>query len=179
MNIKEWIIKKLENDVENKAGHIDLEQLNEEERNKYLIQFGEGDDNLTGFLKAAYNHGAPSLFCCSGHNVQSAYVVLKVTDENIDLLRKLGKVLSNYYVATNFTDHHMTGRYVSYRSKYISTDWLKIATDVIENPELFEENNPEIYYHEEIYPSNKPFGFDLKKKILSYLRQDTKKLPIR
>lgn len=54
MSIKEWIIKKLEKDVEATAGYINLEELNQEERNKCFIQFGEGDENLTSFLKTAY-----------------------------------------------------------------------------------------------------------------------------
>lgn len=33
MSIKEWIIKKLEKDIEATAGHINLEELNQEEIN--------------------------------------------------------------------------------------------------------------------------------------------------
>lgn len=180
MSIKEWIIKKLEKDVERTAGHIDLEKLSEEERNKCFFKFGEGDENLTTFLKTSYNYGAPSLFCCSGHGTRSAYVVLKVTDENIELLRKVGKVLSKNKVSTNFTKHHIRGLIVNYSAmNSVSTQWLKVATQVMENPELFNDVTPEIYYHEEIYETYKPFGFDLKKKILSFLRGDTKQLPAR
>lgn len=176
MNIKERIIKKLERDIEPSIGHINLEELSEEERNKYFIQFGEGDDNLTNFLKTAYKHGAPSIFCCSGHGVQSAYVVLKVTDENIELLRKVGKVLSKNDVVTNFENHYITGMNVEYRTmKNPSTEWLDIAAQIMESPELFDDSNPKIYYHEEIMQSRKPFAFDLKKKLLFYLRGKNKK----
>lgn len=178
MNIKEWIIKKLEKDVEPTAGNINLEELNEDERDKCFIQFGEGDGNLTSFLKTAYNHGAPSLFCCSGHGIRSAYVVLKVTDDNIELLKKVGRVLSKNGVSTNFENNHIRGMLVDYRSTgSVSTKWLSIATQVMENPELFDDSNPKIYYHEEIHQSYKPFGFDLKKRLLSYLRGSKKELP--
>ncbi len=182
MGLKEKIIKRLEKDVEYTADHVDLEKLSEEERENCFIKFGEGDPNLTLFLKTAYEHGAPSLFCCSGHGTRSPYVVLKVTEENIDLLRKLGKALSLKGVATNFEDHHVQGLKVDYRptkSSAISTKWLKFASKVMENPELYDDINPEIYYHEEIHKSHKPFGFDLKKKSLSYLRGDKRKLPTR
>jgi len=180
MNIKEWFIKRLEKDVEVTAGHINLEDLNEEERNKCFIQFGEGDENLTSFLKTAYNHGAPSIFCCSGHRTRSAYVMLKVTDDNIELLRSVGKVLSKSGVSTNFENNHLRGLVVSYRSmKSDSTSWLNLAERVMNTPELFDDSNPEIYYHEGITDSYKPFGFDFKKKLLNYLRGTRKKLPER
>lgn len=178
MNIKEWFIKKLEKDIEPTAGHINLEELSETERNNCFIQFGEGDENLTSFLKTAYDNGAPSLFCCSGHGTQSAYVVLQVTDKNIELLRKVGKVLSKNGIATNFENNHIRGTIVNYRStRSVSTEWLSTATQIMETPELFDDSNPEIYYHEEIHQSYKPFGFDLKKKLLSYLRENKKELP--
>ena len=180
MNIKELIIKKLEKDIEITAGHINLEELDEDKRNACFIQFGEGDNNLTSFLKTAYDHGAPSLFCCSGHGTRSAYVVLKVTDDNIELLKKVGKVLSKNGIVTNFENNHIRGLCVDYRSiRSVSTEWLSIASQVMETPELFDDSNPEIYYHEEIHQSYKPFGFDLKKKLLSYLRGTRKELPIR
>lgn len=180
MSIKEWIIKKLEKNVEATAGHINLEELNEEERNKCFVQFGEGDKNLTLFLKTAYDKGASSIFCCSGHGNRSAYVVLKVTDDNIELLRKVGKVLSKAGVSTNFENNHSRGLTVDYRSvKSVSTDWLNLADRVMNTPELFDDSNPEIYYHEGIIDSYKPFAFDLKKKILNYLRGSRKELPTR
>ena len=179
MGIKEWIIKKLEKDVEATAGHINLEELNEEERNKCFVQFGEGDENLTSFLKTAYDHGAPSIFCCSGHGSRSAYVVLKVTDDNIELLRKVGKVLSKSGVSTNFENNHSRGLTVHYTSmKSVSTSWLDLADRVMNTPELFDDSNPEIYYHEEIFYSYKPFGYDFKKKLLNYLRGTRKELPL-
>lgn len=180
MGIKDWIIKKLENDVEPNAGHIDLESLDDDEREKLFIQFGEGDKNLTKFLKTAYENKAPSLFCCSGHGYKSPYVRLKVTRENIELLRKMGKVLSRYGIATNFTNDYIRGIIVQYSSmKGYNTDWLNIASQIMENPELFDDTNPEIYYHEEIRQSYKPLGFNLKKKILQFLRKDSKQLPER
>lgn len=179
MGLKERIIKRLEKDVEYTAGTIDLESLDEEKRENLFKQFGEGDKNLTEFLKTTYKHGAPSIFCCSGHGYQAAYVCLKVTDENLEMLRNLGKVLSNYRVSTNFTDDHVRGKYMSLHglSDNISTEWLHIASKVLETPELYDSSKPSIYYHQEIYPSYKPFGFDLKKKLLKYLRGDKKQLP--
>lgn len=171
MGIKSWIINKLEEDVEYSAGHIELENLTETDREKLFEQFGEGDDNLTNFLKSAYRHGLPSIFCCSGHGFQSAYVILKITDQNIEIAKKVGKILSKQCVATNFTDDYIRGKYVDYRSmKSVSTEWLNTATQILENPELFEDIEPDIYYHEEMLPSRKPFLFDLKKRILTYLR---------
>lgn len=178
MGLKEKIIEMLEKDVEFSAGRIDLETVDEETREKLFEQFGEGNKNLTRFLKTAYNHGAPSQFCCSGHGYQTAYVNLKVTDENLEMLRNLGKVLSNHRVVTTFTDDHMRGKFVDYRgiNNNISTEWLNLASKVLENPELYDSSNPSIYYHEQIYPSSKPLGFDLKKKLLQYLRGDKKLL---
>lgn len=171
MGFKSWIINKLEKDVEPSAGHIELENLTEEDREELFKQFGEGDVNLTEFLRQTYKSGLPSVFCCSGHGIKSAYVILKITDENIDIARKMGKILSKQGISTNFTDDHIRGKYVDYRSmKTNSTEWLNTATQILENPELFEDVEPDIYYHEEMHSSRKPFAFDLKKKLLSYLR---------
>ena len=176
MGLKERIIKWLEKDVETSAGRIDLEKIDDETREKLFKQFGEGDKNLSKFLKTAYEHGAPSQFCCSGHGSRPAYVNLKVTDENIEMLRFLGKVLSNRNVVTNFTDDHIRGKFVDYRgiNNNISTEWLNIASKILENPEIYDGSNPSIYYHEAMYSSYKPF--DLKKKLLHYLRGDQKRL---
>ena len=115
------VVKKLEKDIEITAGHINLEELDEDKRNACFIQFGKGDNNLTSFL--AYDHGAPILFCCSGHGTRSAYVVLKVTDDNIELLKKVGKVLSKNGIATNFENNHIRGLCVDYRSiRSVSTE---------------------------------------------------------
>lgn len=94
MGIKDNIIRILEKRTEIDPGYVDLTAVNDEEREKYFEIFGEGSSNLTNFLRTAYNHGIPSIFCCSGHGIKSAYVLLRVTDENIDILRKLGKILS-------------------------------------------------------------------------------------
>ena len=51
-----------------------------------------------------------------------------------------------------------------------STEWLNIATKILANPELFEDIEPDIYYHEQIHTSRKPFAFDVKRRLLSYLR---------
>ena len=171
MGIKSWLISKLEKDVESSAGHIELENLKEEDREKMFKQFGEGDANLTEFLRQSYKSGLPSIFCCSGHGIQSAYVTLKITDENINIARKVGKILSKQGISTNFTDDHIRGKYVDYRSmKTNSTEWLNTATQILANPELFEDVEPDIYYHEEMHSSRKPFAFDLKKRLLAYLR---------
>ena len=178
MSLKDWLIKKLEKDVEPSAGHIDLEDLDEEKRNELIEQFGEGDEYLTTFLKTAFEKGAPSNFCCSGHNTRPAYVTLKVTEQNIELLQKLGKVLSNYGVVTNFTRDHIRGDYVSYNGKYIDTTWLGIASKILEDPEKYNYNDPSIYYHETFTYSYKPLGFDFKKKLLNMLRgTEIKQLP--
>ena len=171
MGFKSWIINKLEKDVEPSAGHIELENLTEEDREKLFKQFGEGDVNLTEFLRQSYKSGLPSIFCCSGHGIQSAYVTLKITDENINIARKMGKILSKQGISTNFTDDHIRGKYVDYKSmKTNSTEWLNTATQILANPELFEDVEPDVYYHEKMYPSRKPLAFDLKKRLLSYLR---------
>lgn len=171
MGIKSWIINRLEKDVEPSAGHIELENLTEEDREEMFKQFGEGDVNLTEFLKQSYKSGLPSIFCCSGHGIQSAYVTLKITDENINIARKIGKILSKQGISTNFTNDHIRGKYVAYRSmKTNSTEWINTATQILANPELFEDVEPDIYYHEEMHSSRKPFAFDLKKRLLSYLR---------
>lgn len=171
MGFKSWIINKLEKDVEPSAGHIELENLTEEDREKLFKQFGEGDVNLTEFLRQSYKSGLPSIFCCSGHGVQSAYVTLKITDDNINIARKMGKILSKQGISTNFTDDHIRGKYVDYKSmKTNSTEWLNTATQILANPELFEDVEPDVYYHEKMYPSRKPLAFDLKKRLLSYLR---------
>ena len=179
MGLKNWIIKKLEEELDSSAGHIDLESLSEEERNKCFIRFGEGDKNLTKFLKISYKNGAPSIFCCSGHGVREPYVVLKVTNENIELLRKVGKVLSKKHVFTNFNNNYYKGLSVTYRGFNSSTDWLELASQIIEKPEIFDDSNPDIYYHQEIYEDYKPFAFKLKKKLLNYLRGERKELPTR
>lgn len=171
MGIKSWIINRLEKDVEPSAGHVELENLTEEDREEMFKQFGEGDVNLTEFLRQSYKSGLPSIFCCSGHGIQSAYVTLKITNENINIARKIGKILSKQGISTNFTDDHIRGKYVDYRSmKTNSTEWLNTATQILANPELFEDVEPDIYYHEEMYSSRKPFAFDFKKRLLSYLR---------
>lgn len=75
----------------------------------------------------------------------------------------------------------MIEKSVLYRSinNDTSTEWLNIARQVMEQPELFGDVKPEIYYHEEIYQSYKPFGVDFKIRLLSYLRGDKKQLPAR
>jgi len=85
MNIIQWLIGKLEKDVEFSAGHIELENLSESDRQQAFEKFSEGDANLKKFLETAYSNGAPSIFCCSGHGEKPAYVTLKVTAENIEL----------------------------------------------------------------------------------------------
>ena len=101
MGLKERIIEKLEKDVEFSAGRIDLETVDEETRENLFKQFGEGDKNLIRFLKTAYNHGAPSQFCCSGHGYQTAYVNLKVTDEN--LVNLTGGIIQGMSRSSNYT----------------------------------------------------------------------------
>ena len=175
MDVKNWLIRKLENEIENKAGSIDLESVSEEERERLFTKFGEGDYFLTKFLKLAYDKGAPSMFCCSGHGVRSPYVVLKVTDDNIELLRKVGRVLSTRCISTNFINDYSKGIYVDYRGVNTNTNWLSFACQVIEHPELFNDSNPDKYYHEKIYSLHKPFAFELKKKLLNYLRRENDK----
>lgn len=177
MGIKSWLISRLERDVESKAGHIDLEDLSEEERNTMFTQFGEGDSNLEGFLRKAYDSGMPSIHCCCGHGEKKPYVTFKITDENIEMARKIGKILSNQGITTNFEDHHIQGKMVAYMpmDRY-DTDWMRMATSILEHPEKYEDEEPSIYYHETMYESYKPMFFDLKKRLLNSLR-GTKQLP--
>lgn len=180
MGIKDWIIKRLEKDVEPSAGHIDLESLDDDGREELFKQFGEGNEGLIQLLKIAYENKAPSIFCCCGHGYKRPYIVLKVTRENIELLRKVGKILSKHGISTNFMDSYVRGITVQYTAiKDYSTEWFNIASQIMQTPELFDDSNPEILYHPEILRSYKPFGFELKKKILHYLRGDKKLLPER
>lgn len=178
MGLKDWLIKKLEYELEPDAGHIDLEKLSIEDRKAAFDQFSEGDKNLRIFLETAYNHNAPSVFCCSGHNgLSQPYAVLKVKDESIDLIKKVGRVLSNFNVSTNFTDDFYRGLLVSFHPVHglKSSEWFKTAVDVMENPEKYDDSNPSIFYHDNIRPSNiKPFALELKKRLLSYLRGNKK-----
>ena len=64
MSLKDWLIKRLEKEVEPSAGHIDLEDLDEEKRNEMFEQFGEGDEFLTRFLKTAFEKGFPLFRIC-------------------------------------------------------------------------------------------------------------------
>lgn len=171
MSIREKIVKKLENDVEPSAGHIDLDKLTPEKRDEMILKFSEGDENLEEFLRVAYAKGVPSLFCCCGHGKLPAYVMLKVSDEKLPLIQTVGKVLSKDSVSTNFEDNHQRGKVVSFRKRVIGTGWLKTAADVLRYPEKYDASNPTIFYHEEFYPSNKPFAYELKKTILNHLRQ--------
>ena len=63
--------------------------------------------------------------------------------------------------------------------KGTKTRTAKQISEEIQKPELFDDVIPDIYYHEEIHDSYKPFGFDLKKKLLSLLRGSKKQLPAR
>lgn len=171
MGIKSWIINRLEKDIEPLEKHIELENLTEEDREEMFKQLGEGDANLINFLRQSYKSGLPSIFCSSGHEVQGAHVKLKITDENINIARKIGKNLSKQGVSTNFINDPISGKYVYYIGiRTNSTEWLNTATQILANPELFEDVEPDIYYHEEIYPLKAPFAFNLKKRLLSYLR---------
>ena len=182
--MREKIIAKLEADLKTPDTTVDLTKLTDEEREKAFIEFGEGSEELTNFLRAAYNHGAPSMFACSGHGYRQPYVILKVTDENLQMLQYLGKVLSNYGVATSFTDHYEFGKRVDYRGFIKNSPsprnlcgWLEIATDVLENPNKYieEANNPQIYYHEFMNSSYIPLGYRMKKKLLEELKKQEQK----
>ena len=177
MGIKSWLISKLERDVESTAGYVNLENLSDEERNSMFAQFGEGDSNLENFLRKAYDSGLPSMHCCCGHEIRKPYVAFKITDENIETARRLGKILSNYGITTNFEEHHILGKRVSYMpiDRY-DTEWMMMAANILEHPEKYEDEEPSIYYHETMYESYKPMFFDLKRRLLNNLR-GTKQLP--
>ena len=177
MGIKSWLISKLERDVESTAGYVNLENLSDEERNSMFAQFGEGDSNLENFLRKAYDSGLPSMHCCCGHGEKKPYVALKITDENLEIARRLGKILSNYGITTNFEEHHILGKRVSYMpiDRY-DTEWMMMAANILEHPEKYEDEEPSIYYHETMYESYKPMFFDLKRRLLNNLR-GTKQLP--
>ena len=171
MGIRSWLISKLERDVEADAGHIDLESLSAEERNSMFEQFGEGDSHLEAFLRKAYDSGMPSMHCCCGHGEKKPYVTFKITDENIELARKLGRILSNQGINTSFENHHIQGKKVCYMpADRYDTQWMGLAADIVEHPEKFEDEKPSILYHEEMYDSYKPMLFDFKKRILNTLR---------
>ena len=146
------LIDRLEKDLDPSEETIDLKLLSEEDREKAFIQFGEGSRELTSFLKSAYKHCVPSIFCCSGHDVRQPYVMLKVTDENLELLQTLGKILSKQGVVTNFEEHHQYGKRVIFspHGNVIQKEWLDKACDIMEHPEKFDSSNPSIYYHEEM-----------------------------
>ena len=171
------LIDRLEKDLAPSDETIDLNLLSEEDREKAFIQFGEGSRELTSFLKSAYEHGAPSIFCCSGHDVRQPYVMLKVTNENLELLQTLGKVLSKQGVVTNFEEHHQYGKRVTFspHGNVIQKEWLDKACDIMEHPEQFDSSNPSIYYHEEMTNSYVPYSFNLKKRILERLKAVGKK----
>lgn len=61
--------------------------------------------------------------------------------------------------------------------KSTSTEWFSTATKVMENPELYNDVVPSIYYHESINEGYKPFGYNIKKRLLNFLRGDNKALP--
>jgi hypothetical protein len=93
------------------------------------------------------------------------------------MARRIGKILSNQGIITNFEDHHIQGKMVSYMpmDRY-DTEWMRIATNILENPEKYEDEEPSILYHETMYESYKPMFFDFKKRLLNILR-GTKELP--
>ena len=175
--VREKIIKKLEHDIEPPDSSVDLAKLSDEEREEAFIRFGEGNKGLTGLLRTAYFHEMPSIYCCSGHGIGHSYVMLKVTDENIKQLQELGKVLSNYGIATNFSDHYQFGgKRVTFDCFDPKNNWFDLAADIINHPEKYDSSNPSIYYHEEIHQSYIPLSFKIKKRLLEFLRTSDKKL---
>ena len=180
--IRHRLIERLERDLAPSEETVDLTKLKAEDREEAFIEFGEGSPALTRFLRTAYEHGAPSMFSCSGHGVREPYAMLRVTDENLEMLQDLGKVLSKYGVTTNFENHHQYGKRVSFRKvqKSKPINWLDLASDVLEHPEQYNTDNPSIYYHEEMSSSYKPLSFDIKMRLLQALKaKDTPLIPDR
>ncbi|MBR6033268.1 MAG: hypothetical protein IKP28_00705 [Clostridia bacterium] len=172
--VRQSLIQKLERDLAVPEPYVDLTKLSDEERERAFVEFGEGSRELTRFLKTAYEHGAPSMFCCSGHGGSRGYVMLKVTDENLELLRKLGKALSRFGIVTNFDNEFHYGKRVIYDCSdnlTPSSFWFGLAADIIENPSAYECDNPTMYYHEEMpeIPNMQP-GVATKVRLLRFLR---------
>lgn len=55
-----------------------------------------------------------------------------------------------------------------------STEWLNIASQVLENPERFDDSNPEIYYNETIYTTPPPKMLTLERRLLNFLKGSRK-----
>ena len=174
--MRKGLIAKLESNLMEPSTTIDLTKLTDEQREQAFIVFGEGSKELTDFLRTAYAHGAPSMFACSGHGVRQPYVSLRVTDENLQMLQYLGKVLSNYGVTTSFENHHLFGKRVFYHGYNNSDDlcaWLNTATDVLEHPDLYANgaSKPTMLYHETMTSSYVPLSYKIKKSLLESLKK--------
>ena len=194
---RDFLIRKLEHDLAEPDYSIDLSQIEDEsERARLFKRFGEGNKGLEQLLSSAFDKGIQSIYCCSGHNRGQGYVMFRVTDQNIGLLQDLGKILSHSGISTSFEDDYKYGKRVHFCEfgKSIDGSWFTTANEVlealyqrknnpgVENPNwgMYESklNNPQIYYHGEMYKSRPPVGYTLKMKLLQFLKsRDKKALP--
>lgn len=189
MNIKEKIIEfknstidsivsKLEKRKEirelNTNGYIDVSKLSPKERENAFKMFAEGNKDLYTLLTVAYENGIQSMFSCAGHSENYfGYIVFKVNDDNLEKIRKVGKVISHYGIATNFQDHYKFGKRVSFephRDIVKNRSWFaKMAETIKDTPQYDVE--PTIFYHEEMYISEAPFSERLEEKIINVLKK--------
>lgn len=97
-------------------------------------------------------------------------VVFKVNEKNLKYLQDVGKVLSKHNVVTNFEEHYLIGKRVSFRGKE-SSDWFRMAADVMDNIQEFDTTNPSIYYHKQMWKSQEPLSYTIKRKMLGLLKK--------
>ncbi len=175
---RQSIIERLERDLSLPDSYADLTTLSDKAREEAFIKFGEGNRGLTRFLRTAYEHGAPSMFCCEGHGLRNSYAMLRVTDENLELLQTLGKALSNHGIATDFEDNFQYGRRVTFRStgELSRNNWFDLASDIMENPERYDSSSPSILYHETEIHTYMPRSYAIKKRLLELLKPKETKL---
>lgn len=157
VNLRNSIIDFLLNKLEkNKAlpnnGHIDLSSLSDEDREKAFQEFSEGNEGLCQLLKIAYANGLESTFCCGGHSKSNlGYITFNVNEENIEMLRQIGKFLSHESIATSFERHYKYGDRVKFQG-IIGADknWFYKLTKAIKTPPK-DDIVPKICYHESFF----------------------------
>lgn len=162
--------KSLTDGNQNSHGHIELAKLSDDEREKAFRRFSEGSEELYQLLKVAYDNGIESVFCCKGHSdTDMGYVSFKVTDQNVEKLKLIGKALSHNGILTNFDNRYNLGKRVTFRAfRTNNKKWFEEVTKLIINPPMHDVI-PEIYYHGEI--PEKPEGRRFKDKLIDKLRE--------
>ena len=125
----------------NNFRHTDISLLSAEEREQAFLDFSEGEEGLYNLLKTAYDHGIESLYSCKGHyykanlNIVLAYIVLRVTKDNINLLRQIGRAVSHEQIETIF-EYGKYGNLVTFKSPALNMNknWFNVAAEIIKNP---------------------------------------------